>query len=314
VEERARDAARSARNELISHHATIDDAPQFSHAPIFAIDKDAQEYPLELVTLDEANAAFWDELCGSHLAQALGITDRTPEALARFDAAYLGFYPYLDAYLEWLAPRGKRTLEIGVGYGTVARWLVTGRADYHAVDIADGPVGMARQALEAHGDDPDGAVRASALDLPFDDASFDAVVAIGSLHHTGDLVRAVDEVCRVLRRTGRALVMLYNAHSLNRTVTKPVAMALAHVLPPRADWVRSRTLRDTSLEGAAAPHTDFTTRRQVSALFSGFADVAVRSENANAVTLFGRTLIPREPLLRILGPVAGLDLYVRARK
>jgi ubiquinone/menaquinone biosynthesis C-methylase UbiE len=266
------------------------------------------------VTLDEANATFWDELCGSHLAQALGITDRTPESLGRFDAAYLGFYPYLGAYLESLAPRGKRMLEIGVGYGTVARWLVARGADYHAVDIADGPVGMARQALEAHGSNPDAAVRASALDLPFDDASFDAVVAIGSLHHTGDLRRAVDEVSRVVRPRGRALVMLYNAHSLNRTVTKPAAMALARLLPSHAEWVRSRTLRDTSLEGAAAPHTDFSTRKQVRSLFSGFADVTVRSENANGVTVFGRTLIQRERLLGILGPVAGLDLYVRATK
>jgi SAM-dependent methyltransferase len=266
------------------------------------------------VTLDEANAAFWDELCGSHLAQSIGITDRTAGELARFDAAYVGFYPYLGGYLGSLEPRGKRTLEIGVGYGTVARRLLALGADYHAVDIAEGPVSMARVALEAHGHDPDSAVRGSALALPWGDASFDVVVAIGSLHHCGDLARAVAELYRVLRPAGRALVMVYNARSVNRMVTKPVTSALARMMPSHADSLRARSHFDTTLEGATAPHTDFVTRRQIRGLFSRFADTAVRSENANVVTLRGHVLVPRELLLGILGPVAGLDLYVRATK
>ena len=38
--------------------------------------------------LDDRNAGFWDELCGSSLARQLGITDASAESLARFDAAY----------------------------------------------------------------------------------------------------------------------------------------------------------------------------------------------------------------------------------
>ena len=38
---------------------------------------------------------------------------------------------------------------------------------------------------------PDQVVQGSALALPFADASFDNVVSIGCLHHTGDLSRAV---------------------------------------------------------------------------------------------------------------------------
>ena len=33
--------------------------------------------------LDERNATFWDELCGSSLARSLGITDASPESLER---------------------------------------------------------------------------------------------------------------------------------------------------------------------------------------------------------------------------------------
>ena len=66
--------------------------------------------------------------------------------------------------------------------------------------------------------DPLHVVQGSALELPFDEGTFDDVYSIGCLHHTGDLVRAVSEVRRVLRPDGRAVVMLYNRHSLRLVV------------------------------------------------------------------------------------------------
>ena len=50
--------------------------------------------------LDDRNAGFWDELCGSSLARQLGVTDASAKSLARFDAAYLDQYPYLLSYLD----------------------------------------------------------------------------------------------------------------------------------------------------------------------------------------------------------------------
>jgi ubiquinone/menaquinone biosynthesis C-methylase UbiE len=256
--------------------------------------------------VSEANASFWDELCGSYLARQLGIVDNTPGELARFDSAYFAFYPYLARYLAAL-PEGK-TLEIGVGYGTVAR-LLAERLDYHAVDIAPGPVGMARQALRSHGKDPSAAKQASALDLPFEACSFEAVVAIGSLHHTGDLPLALSEVRRVLRPGGVALIMVYNAHSLNRVVTAPVVGVLSRLLPNRSKWLQARTFRDASSDGLPAPHTDFVTPRELRRLLSEFASVSVRRENANGVTVLKRAVIPRRVLLPVVGRLAGLDLY-----
>ena len=49
---------------------------------------------------DAVNAAFWDDLCGSGLAREHGVTDVSPASLARFDAAYLAFYPCLLRHLD----------------------------------------------------------------------------------------------------------------------------------------------------------------------------------------------------------------------
>src|SRR5439155_437283 len=82
--------------------------------------------------IDRRNAAFWDELCGTGLATQLGITEPSPENLARFDSAYMELYPYLEAYLPKPQGEGERLLEIGLGYGTVSQILAERGFDYHA--------------------------------------------------------------------------------------------------------------------------------------------------------------------------------------
>jgi len=64
---------------------------------------------------DTRNVAFWNELCGSELARSIGIDDRTPESLQKFDEAYMAMYPYLARYVTAESLTGRRTLEIGLG-------------------------------------------------------------------------------------------------------------------------------------------------------------------------------------------------------
>lgn len=265
--------------------------------------------------LDEANARYWDELCGTDLARSLGIAEHSSAELERFDRAYLdNLYPYLTSYVDWLQPRDSRVLEIGTGYGTLGRLLLARGADYYAVDIADGPVRMAGDSLERYGRDPAHAVRASVLDLPFAPQSFDAAAAIGSLHHTGDIRHAIREAHRVLKPGGRALVMLYNARSLNRLLTVPLARTAAKLVPSKSAWLLTRIERDLNEALEGAPHTDFFTKTEARRLFDAWQSATVRSENASAVTVFRHTILPRRLLLPVVGPTAGLDLYIRATR
>lgn len=269
-------------------------------------------------TIDDGNRAFWDELCGSALARDLGIRVITPESLARFDDAYMGSYPYLTRYLDDLPIEGRKVLEIGLGFGTVGQILAErGAARYHGADIAAGPVAMMRDRLRRLGrTDESEAVQASALELPWEDDTFDLVVSIGCLHHTGDLPRAVSEVHRVLVPAGMAFVMLYNAHSFRQLVVVPRERLRARWARRSSDE-RVRALYDTNAAGEAAPHTDFVSRRDARGLFGAFSNVRVESQNFDALTptVAGRTItIPRERLLGNLGRVLGLDLYIHARK
>jgi SAM-dependent methyltransferase len=241
--------------------------------------------------LDTRNAKFWNELCGTGLAQTIGITDASPESLRRFDDAYFGIYPYLMNYVSPHALSGKKVLEIGLGYGTLGQRLAERGADYHGLDIAPGPVMMMRYRLERLGRAPN-VLEGSALAIPYEAESFDFVYSIGCLHHTGNLPKAVEEVGRVLKSGGR----LRGRHK----VTSAQAV---------------RALYDINSTGDVAPHTDYVTPREVRRLFAGFSRVSIDIQNFEGFYLpYRMKYIPRETCLNNLGRVLGLDLYITATK
>ena len=259
--------------------------------------------------VDARNTAFWEELCGTGLAQALGITSKDPQALNQFDAGYFAMYPYLKQYVDRFPVSGKRILEVGLGYGTLSQYITERGADYQGLDIAEGPVEMVRHRLAMLGKPIRQVVQGSILAAPFDDGFFDMVYSIGCLHHTGNLSRAVSEVHRLLRPGGSAVVMLYNRHSFRQLVQAPLVRLRARQAH-RDEVVRG--MYDSNQEGQAAPHTDYVSRSDVRRLFSSFESVEVTSQNFDNLIVRGRLVIRRERLLSNVGRVLGLDLYIVA--
>lgn len=259
--------------------------------------------------LDSQNASFWDELCGTSFARELGIDTVDEQALRVFDDAYMTFYPYLWQYLQLPRVRTENVLEIGLGFGTVSELLARAGAVYHGVDIAPGPVAMVRERLRMAGLGGEERVRqANALGLPFADATFDRVVSIGCLHHTGDTAKGVSEAFRVLRPGGRAVVMLYNRGSL-RQLTQRLRARLAR---RRGDaWLRARY--DANTTGEAAPHVDFVSRADVRRMFARFERVRVDVQNFDPYGL-GPVHVARDRFLGNLARLVGVDLYIVADK
>ena len=106
---------------------------------------------------------------------------------------------------------GKEVLEIGPGSGGHSALFASYGARVTGIDLtaerarATGAKFrlMGARALSCH------AVQGDAETLPFADCTFDIVYSNGVLHHTPDTERAVDEVFRVLKSGGRAVIMLY---------------------------------------------------------------------------------------------------------
>jgi SAM-dependent methyltransferase len=261
-------------------------------------------------SLDERNATFWDHLCGSWLARSVGVTGYGPDDLRRFDTAYFAFYPYLGQYLPAGNATGSRVLEVGLGYGTLAQAFVDRGCDFVGVDLADAPVDLAKLRIDQSGRTGCAAVRASALTLPFADESFDLVYSIGCLHHTGGLAHGIDEIRRVLRPGGRAVLMVYNGRSGPRLARLPLRVVTRLARGRGASEEAERARYDADRTGAAAPHTDFVSIATLRGLLHGFSAVEIERRNIGS---WSRKI--RQMLLALrIDRLIGVDLYVRATR
>lgn len=113
--------------------------------------------------------------------------------------------------LSWL--KGRQCLDVGCGGGryTIAMSRL-GADQVVGCDISDD--GLANARLRAEGMSNVNFEKASALDLPFGDESFDFVFSSGVLHHTTDPDKGLDELTRVLRPGGYLYLMLYGGGGL----------------------------------------------------------------------------------------------------
>lgn len=106
-------------------------------------------------------------------------------------------------FFELLPSPGRRTLELGCGEGRVTRDLTRRGHTIVGVDVSPSLVRFAREA------DPEGEyLVCDAAELPFEDASFDLVVAFNSLMDIDEMPEAVAEVARVLEPGGRLCVCI----------------------------------------------------------------------------------------------------------
>ena len=132
-------------------------------------------------------------------------TFRAGRAGLRFDdAAYLDHETWVRPAFARLGDlRGKHVLDYGCGHGMAAVVLARAGAAVTAFDLSPGYVGEARDRAAANGVAVE-CVAADGEDLPFPDATFDAVWGSAILHHL-DLARAGRELHRVLKPGGVAV-------------------------------------------------------------------------------------------------------------
>ena len=166
-------------------------------------------------TLKERVRTFWQENpCGVKFADAAPGTRHFYELIEahRYTKEW-----HIPAAADFAGARGLKVLEIGCGLGTDGAQFAEANADYTGVDLTDAAVELARKRFELFG--LSGKFQtADAENLEFADESFDLVYSHGVLHHTPETQKAIDEVHRVLRPGGRAVVMLYHRDSYNYRV------------------------------------------------------------------------------------------------
>jgi SAM-dependent methyltransferase len=165
--------------------------------------------------LKERVRAFWQaHPCGTKFSDAaMG----TPEFFERVEAHRYTKEWHIPDAADFAGARGLRVLEIGCGLGTDGAQFARAGAEYTGVDLTDAAIELARKRFEIEGLAGEFRI-ADAENLDFAAESFDLVYSHGVLHHTPDTARAVQEIHRVLKPGGRAIVMLYHRGSYNYRV------------------------------------------------------------------------------------------------
>jgi SAM-dependent methyltransferase len=93
----------------------------------------------------------------------------------------------------------------------ILAWASRRGAHAYGVDISAPTVRQARAAFDAGPGALRGAI-GDVRDLPFRDASFDAIYSMGTIEHFDETERAVHEMARVLKPGGRAIVGVPNRY------------------------------------------------------------------------------------------------------
>ncbi len=273
--------------------------------------------------INTLNSKFWDEPCGTTTAKKVGAQSKSRADNIEFDKLYLNrLYPYLKKYIKPNQMAGNKVLEVGLGYDTVAAWIAEGGAEYHGLDIANGPVEMVNNRLKELGK-AQNAVQGNMLECPFQNETFDYVVSLGCFHHTGDIEKCFSEAHRVLKKGGKGIFMVYNQFSLKcwtEDFINTFKVFMSELGIYRFSNKLDQDMRaryDNNTLGQSAPETVLTSRYQLRSYLKHFSEVEIYNENLDYhISCFGifRIRIPRRWLLTTLGRLLGRDLYIICKK
>jgi ubiquinone/menaquinone biosynthesis C-methylase UbiE len=158
----------------------------------------------------------------------------------RFYESQVGRFmaPFVDALVSATVRRGDAVLDIacGTGFATRAAGLAAGRgARVEGADVNPGMVAHARSVPGGSGADLRWC-EASALDLPYGDGEFDAVICQQGLQFFPDPAGGIREMLRVTRPGGRVGVTVWSPPEGSPYLDLGLKMLVRHGGDDQGEW------------------------------------------------------------------------------
>jgi glycosyltransferase involved in cell wall biosynthesis/ubiquinone/menaquinone biosynthesis C-methylase UbiE len=223
---------------------------------------------------------------------------------------YTEYAPWMPELMEFDRHAGHDVLEIGGGVGTDLSQFARHGARVTDLDLSAGHLEHAKENFALRG--LQGRfVHHDGERMPFPDASFDLVYSNGVLHHTPNTRRVVEEIRRVLRPGGRAIVMMYAEHSLHYWLRLVGGLGLQQNMLRQYSIgeIMSRNVELT--ENDAKPLVKVYTAARLRRLFDSFERRVVYKRQLTAPEL-PRILRPLP--LEVAGRLMGWNLIIKATK
>jgi 2-polyprenyl-3-methyl-5-hydroxy-6-metoxy-1,4-benzoquinol methylase len=174
--------------------------------------------PNEARDWQEANRSFWETNPMRYdWNQEVGKTEGSQEFFdeidRRFFSAIKSVMPWQNTPFDNLIPfdllGDKKVLEIGVGNGSHAALIAPRALTYTGIDLTEYAVQMTTARMRLSQINAD-IKQMDAEALQFPDASFDFVWSWGVIHHSSNTLKILEEIHRVLKPGGMAVIMVYH--------------------------------------------------------------------------------------------------------
>jgi glycosyltransferase involved in cell wall biosynthesis/ubiquinone/menaquinone biosynthesis C-methylase UbiE len=242
---------------------------------------------------------------------AKNASPHTLEWFLEVEAHRYGVYgPWMPETMEFAKHAGEEVLEIGGGMGTDLAQFAKHGARVTDIDLSAGHLALAQENFRLRGL-TGRFIHHDAERLPFDDNSFDVVYSNGVIHHTPNTRLLVDEIYRVLRPGGRAIIMVYAENSLHYWGVQVGLLGIRQRLLDTASVgeIMSRSVEMTAND--ARPLVKVYTKRRLRQLFERFTDISIVQRQLTAPEL---PKMLRWVPLDLAGRVMGWNLIIKATK
>ena len=187
------------------------------------------------------------------------------------------YYSYLKKFCEFEDHSGEKVLEIGCGIGTDSVEYAKHGANVTALDLGQDQVDLTKLNFKLHNLNYDEISIGNVEDLKFDDEVFDLVYCFGVIHHTLDMQKAIDEIYRVLKKDGEAIIMIYSRgwkHYLKRCLIH--GLIKGKIFKYKFDW--QKVYDEVSEVYGGSPMTKILTKKEVIELVKKFNIVSLSKD------------------------------------
>jgi ubiquinone/menaquinone biosynthesis C-methylase UbiE len=122
---------------------------------------------------------------------------------------------HIPGELDKIDFHNKKVLEIGLGQGADSMQIINRGAIYYGIDLTEESVRRVKERFSLFNKPYQEVQVANAENIPYADNSFDIVYSHGVIHHSPNIENIVQEIHRVLKPGGQAVIMLYHKNSYN---------------------------------------------------------------------------------------------------
>ncbi|GAB1430609.1 hypothetical protein MASR2M18_14420 [Ignavibacteria bacterium] len=259
----------------------------------------------------EAIKQWTKDPCGKVGAQNLEVG--TLEFYERINQnRYEEYATWLKDYVNFKRFAGKKVLEIGFGMSTDLMQFAEAGAEVWGIDLSPMHLDISQKRFALYGYKANLQL-ADAENMPFAENAFDTVYSFGVIHHTPDTQKAADEIYRVLKPGGKAIIGLYHKNSaFYYFVLMAKYILLFRFL--RESYRRTLSRIEYREHSEACPLVKLYTLKTMADLFSKFGKVQISCHHLDS-SHFGpfKKMIPQS-LVKKLEPKLGWYIMAECTK